>query len=107
MRRIKKNDTVIIISGDDRGKRGKVLKVFPDTNRIIVEGVNMVKRHTRASQQFPQGGIMEKEAPIHISNVKLIAPKSNVPTRVGIKVLKDGSKIRVAKHPDCGGEEIL
>lgn len=106
MKKIKKNDTVLILSGNDRGRRGKVLKVFPADNRVIVEGVNLIKRHTRPTQQMPKGGIIQKEAPIHISNVKVIAPKNNIPTRVGIKVLKDGSKVRYAKHHDCDGEEI-
>jgi large subunit ribosomal protein L24 len=107
MKKIKKNDTVLVISGNDNGKRGKVLKVFPKNNKIIVEGVNLIKRHTRPTQQLPQGGIIQKEAPIHSSNVKVIAPKTNIPTRVGIKVLKDGSKVRFAKHKDCDGEEII
>lgn len=107
MKKVKKNDSVLIISGNDRGKKGKVLKVFPKRDRIIVEGVNMIKKHTRPTQQLPQGGIIQKEAPIHISNVKVIAPKTNIPTRIGIKVLKDGSKVRFAKHADCDGEEII
>ncbi|MFQ5582885.1 MAG: 50S ribosomal protein L24 [Calditrichia bacterium] len=107
MKKIKKNDTVLVISGNDRGVRGKVLKVFPARDRIIVEGVNLIKRHTRPTQQMPQGGIIQKEAPIHISNVKVITPKSNVATRVGIRQLKDGSKVRYAKHKAADGEEIL
>jgi len=69
--RIKKNDLVVVISGSDTGKSGRVLRVFPDKGRIVVEGVNMIKRHTRPSQKNPKGGILAKEAPIHISNVKL------------------------------------
>lgn len=107
MKKIKKDDKVLIISGNDRGQSGKVLKVFAKTNQVIVEGINMVKRHQRPTQQMPQGGIVEQEAPVHISNVKLVAPKSNVATRVGFKVLKDGSKVRVCKHPDAAGEEII
>jgi len=106
MKKIKVDDTVKIISGDDRGKTGKVLKVFTDSHRVVVEGVNMMKRHTRPSAKMQQGGILEIEAPIHASNVKLIAPKSNVATRVGTKILKNGSKVRVAKHPDAAKEEI-
>ena len=104
MKKIKKNDTVLIISGKHRleKKTGKVLKVFPDKNRVIVEGVNIIKRHTRPTQELPQGGIIQKEAPIHISNVKLVCPKCNRPTRVGVRVLEDGSKIRFCKHEDCG-----
>lgn len=107
MKKIKKNDMVLVLSGEDRTKKGKVLKVLSDQNKVIVEGVNMVKKHTRPSQKLPQGGILEVEAPIHASNVKLIAPKANVATRVGFKTLKDGSKVRVCKHPDCAGEEVL
>lgn len=107
MEKIKKEDMVLVIGGDDRGKKGRVLKVFPGKDRVIVEGVNMVRKHTRPTQKMPQGGIMEVEAPIHVSNIKLIAPKSNVPTRVGFRVLKDGSKVRYCKHPDAGGEELI
>ena len=107
MKKIKRNDVVVVISGNDRGARGKVLKVFPKTDRIIVEGVNMAKRHTRPTQQLPQGGIVEKDAPIHISNVRLYSPKGNVATRVGFKTLKDNSKVRVCKHPDAAGEEVI
>ncbi|HQU73206.1 MAG TPA: 50S ribosomal protein L24 [Calditrichia bacterium] len=107
MHKIKKEDTVLVISGASRGAKGRVLKVLPGGDKLIVEGVNLHKRHTRPTQQMPQGGIIEKEAPIHISNVKLVAPKSGVATRVGVKVLQDGSKVRVAKHPDAGGEEII
>ncbi len=102
MRKVVKDDTVLVISGVYRGKTGKVLKVFPKTNRIIVEGVNLIKRHTRPTQQLPQGGIVEKEAPIHISNVKVVCPKCGRPTRVGIRILEDKSKVRYCKHPDCG-----
>lgn len=102
---VRKNDQVQIISGDHRGKRGKVLKVFPDKNRVIVEGINLIKRHTRPSQQNPQGGIIEKEAPIHASNVMVIAPSSNVPTRVSSKVLdgedkKSRRRVRYSKKYD-------
>ena len=107
MRKIKKEDMVLVIAGNDRGKKGKVLKVFSDKDRVIIEGVNMAKRATRPTQKMPQGGIVTVEAPIHISNVKLIAPKGNIPTRVGFRVLKDGSKVRYCKHPDAAGEELL
>lgn len=107
MKKIKKDDTVLIISGNDRGKKGKVLKVFPATNKIIVEGVSFVKKHQRPTQQLPQGGIMSIEAPIHVSNVKLVAPKSGIATRVGFKILKDGTKVRVCKHPDANNEEVI
>jgi large subunit ribosomal protein L24 len=100
--KIRKNDNVIVIAGNSRGKSGKVLKVYPEKRRIIVEGVNIMKRHTRPSQRNPQGGIVQREAPIHMSNVMLLDPKSNQPTRVGTKVVKDESigkkrRMRVAK----------
>jgi len=98
MQKIKKDDEVIVLTGRDRGKRGKVLRALPLEDRVIVEGVNMMKRHTKPSQADPQGGIKEKEAAIHVSNVALIDPKSNRPTRVGFKVLADGRKVRVAKR---------
>lgn len=99
---IRKNDTVMVISGNARGKTGKVLKVFPDRNRVIIEGVNIMKRHSRPSQKNPQGGIIQKEASIHVSNVMLLDPKTNEPTRVGTKLIKDEttgrkSRVRVAK----------
>ncbi|MGD0337900.1 MAG: 50S ribosomal protein L24 [Bacteroidota bacterium] len=81
--KVRKNDTVIVISGNSRGKTGKVLKLFPGKNRLIVEGVNIMKRHTKPSQRNPQGGIVQKEAPIHVSNVMVVDPKSGKPTRVG------------------------
>lgn len=96
--KIKKDDEVVVVTGRDRGKRGKVLRSLPAENRLIVEGVNMVKRHTKPSQADPQGGIKEKEASIHVSNVALVDPKSSRPTRVGFKVLGDGRKVRVAKR---------
>ncbi len=93
---IRKGDEVLIISGNDRGKRGKVLKVYPKTGRVIVEGINFIKKHTRPSQNNPQGGIVEKEGSIHVSNVKLI--HNGEPTRVGYKYLDDGTKVRYAKN---------
>ena len=95
---VKKNDTVVVISGNHRGKRGKVLKVFPKTMRVIVEGVNLIKRHTRASTKAPQGGIIEKEAPIHVSDVMVVDPKTNAPTRVAHRFLEDGKKVRISKR---------
>ncbi len=99
---IRKSDNVIVISGNARGKTGKVLKVFTDRNRVIVEGVNIMKRHSRPSQRNPQGGIVQKEASIHVSNVMLLDPKTNQPTRVGTKLVKDEttgkkSRVRVAR----------
>jgi len=95
--KIRKNDKVRIIAGNDRGKEGKVLKVFPASDKLIVEKVNLIKRHTRATQRNPQGGIVEKEGPIDISNVMLVCPKTGEPTRVGKEVLSDGSRVRVSK----------
>jgi large subunit ribosomal protein L24 len=102
MKKIVKEDTVVVLSGNDRGKTGKVLKVFPSKKRIVVEGINFIKKHSRPTQQLPQGGIVEKESTIDISNVKLIVPKCNRPTRVGVRILEDKSKTRYCKRPDCG-----
>ncbi|MCR5325343.1 MAG: 50S ribosomal protein L24 [Bacteroidales bacterium] len=102
MNRIKKGDTVYVIAGNDKGKTGKVLSVDPAKDRAIVEGVNMVSKHTKPNAKQPQGGIIKKEAPIHISNLNLIDPKSGKPTRVGFKVEGD-KKVRFAKK---SGEEI-
>lgn len=96
--RIKKEDTVIVISGKDKGKKGRVLRTYPKENRVLVEGVNMVKKHMRPTQEYPQGGIITQEAPIHASNVMLVDPKTGEPTRIGIKVLDNGKKVRVAKR---------
>ncbi len=87
--KIKKNDNVIVIAGNYKGKTGKVLKVFPKKNRVIIEGVNIRKRHTKPNQQYPNGGIIEKEMPIDASNVMLVDPKTNKKTRVGYKVIVD------------------
>ena len=104
---IKKGDTVFVNAGNDKGKTGKVLEVLRDEDRVIVEGVNMVSRHTKPNAKAPQGGIIKREASIHISNVNLLDPDQStaakpVPTRVGHKVV-DGKKIRYAKKP---GQEI-
>ena len=95
--KIKKNDTVRVIAGNARGMEGKVLKVFPDTNRVIVEKVNMIKRHTKQTSQADQGGIVEKEAPISASNVILICPKCGEPTKTAHTKLADGRKVRRCK----------
>jgi large subunit ribosomal protein L24 len=87
--KIRKNDNVMVISGNDKGKTGKVLKVFPQDSKVIVEGINLRKRHTKPSQRNPQGGIIEKEAPVNASNVMLIDPKTNEPTRLGAQVILD------------------
>jgi len=95
--KIKKNDLVKVISGVYKGKEGKVLKVFTAKQRIIVEGVNMAKKHTRPNQKNPQGGILEQEAPIHVSNVMIMCPDTNQPTRIGRKRLQDGKLVRYSK----------
>lgn len=95
--KIKKNDSVVVLTGKDKGKTGVVKAVFPKENRVLVVGVNMVTRHTKPSQQNPQGGRVKVEAPIHASNVALADPKDKKPTRVGFKVVKD-RKVRVAKR---------
>lgn len=106
--KIKKNDTVMVIAGNDRGKTGKVLKVFPKESRVIVEGINLRKRHTKPSQKNPQGGILEKEAPIHISNVMIIDPKTNEPTRIGAKIILDEKtgKKKIARISKASGEML-
>lgn len=98
---IKKGMTVKVIRGNHKGQEGKVLFVFPRTDRAIVEGINFIKRHTRPTQQNPQGGIVEKEAPIHVSNL-MVVHRGN-PTRIGYKKLEDGTKVRIARKT---GEEI-
>ncbi len=87
--KIRKNDNVIVIAGNNRGKTGKVLKVFPKINRVIIEGVNLRKRHTKPTQKNPQGGITEKEAPINVSNIMILDPKTNEKTRIGSKLIID------------------
>ena len=108
MIKLKKNDKVKVISGNHRGKEGKILKVFHDKNRVIVEGVNIIKRHTRPTQKSPQGGITQKEASVHVSNVMLIDPKSNEPTRIGMKIIEEssGSKKRM-RYAKKSGEIIV
>ncbi|MBE3569030.1 MAG: 50S ribosomal protein L24 [Bacillales bacterium] len=93
---VKKGDKVMVISGKDKGKTGVILAAFPKKNRVIVEGVNIVKKHAKPSQLNPQGGIVSQEAPIHVSNVMPLDPKTNEPTRVGYQIV-DGKKIRIAK----------
>ncbi len=95
--RLRKNDNVQVISGEYRGKTGRILKVFPEKNRAIVEGINVVKRHTKPNAKNQQGGIIEKEASIHISNIMLVCPKTGKPTRLGTKVLEDGKRVRFSK----------
>lgn len=100
MLKIRKNDIVVCCTGKDKGKKGKVLSVFPKQNRAIVEGINFVKRHTRRTREDRQGGIIQKEAAVHISNLMLFCNKCNKPRRAGFTLLKDGSKARVCKK--CG-----
>ena len=95
--KLRKGDEVLVISGEDRGKRGKVLKVFRDKNRVVVEGINFIRRHTRPSRANPQGGIVQREAGVHVSNVMLADPKTGRPTRVGTRVNEDGTRDRVAR----------
>ena len=106
MLHIKKGDTVYVLAGDDRGKTGRVLSIDAKKNRAIVEGINMVKKSTKPNAQNPQGGIIEKEAPIHLSNLNVVDPKSGrtpKPTRVGFRVNADGKKVRYSKKSN---EEI-
>ncbi len=94
--KIKKGDKVIVITGKDKGKTGEVTKAMPKENKVIVSGVNMVKRHQKPTQENA-GGIVSKEAPIHVSNVAIVDPKSGKASRIGAKILDDGRKVRVAK----------
>jgi large subunit ribosomal protein L24 len=96
MARLRKNDSVVVISGKDKGARGKILKVLPAVDKVIIEGVHKVKRHTKPTQKQPQGGIIEKELPIHASKVMLLDTKADKPTRVRMTRDKDGNKTRVA-----------
>lgn len=97
MVRIKKNDTVMVRTGRDRGKTGKVLRVFPKEHRAIVEGINFVKKHMRRTREEQQGGIIQKETPINLSNLAIFCKGCNRPTRVGVKMLSDGGKSRYCK----------
>ena len=99
---IKKGDTVFVNAGNDKGKTGKVLEVLKEKDRVVVEGINVVKKHTKPNAKAPQGGIIKQEAGIHISNVQLVDPKTGAATRVGYKMV-DGKKVRYAKK---SGEEI-
>ncbi len=97
---LKKNDTVVILSGKEKGKTGKILKLLPKKNRIIVEKLQFIKRHTRPTNVNPQGGIVEKEGSIHVSNAALLCPRCNVAVRVRIESLDDKSKARICKKCD-------
>jgi len=94
---VKKGDQVIVISGKDKGKKGAILEAYPSEGRVLVEGVNVVKRHTKPNAANPQGGIVEKEAAIQASNVMIVDPKTGTATRIGKKILSDGTKVRYAK----------
>lgn len=94
--KVKKGDEVVVITGKHKGKKGKILKVFPEDSKVVVSGVNLVKKHTKPNQ-MSEGGIITKELPIHISNIAHIDPKTGNPTKVAFKFLEDGSKVKVAK----------
>mgnify|MGYP000893693682 CR=1 FL=1 len=98
--KIKKNDNVLVIAGKDKGKKGKVRFAYPDDQTIMVEGVNMIKKHAKAKAQIKQAGIIEREAPISVSNVMLICGKCNKPARIGYRILQDGRKARYCRN--CG-----
>ena len=98
---IRRNDTVLVTTGKDRGKRGRVLKVLPEKNRVIVEGINFIKRHTRPNPgKNIKGGIVEREASLHASNVQLVCPECGVQTRIGHRILGDGRKVRICRKCD-------
>jgi large subunit ribosomal protein L24 len=94
---VRKGDTVIVVAGKDRGKRGRVLRVIPEESRVVIERINMIKKHQRPTQKLRQGGIIEREGSIHLSNVMLVDPTSDRPTRIGMRELADGKKVRVAR----------
>jgi large subunit ribosomal protein L24 len=97
---IKKDDTVIVISGDDKGKRGRVLQIISEKDRLVIEKINMIKKHMKPNNKYKQGGIIEKEAPVRLSNVMLICSKCDKPTRIGHKMLENGDKVRICNK--CG-----
>ena len=100
---IKKGDNVVVVTGNDKGKQGKVLEVIRAKDRAIVEGVHIVKKHTKPNTEHPQGGIVEQEAPVHISNLMIVDPKTGKPTRIGRKLDENGKLVRYSKK---SGEEI-
>ena len=98
---VRRNDTVIVIAGKDRGKRGRVLKLLPERNRVVVEGVNFIKRHTRPNpSRNIKGGVVEREASLHASNLQLVCPECGAQTRVGRRLLGDGRKVRICRKCD-------
>ena len=100
MSHVRRGDTVAVIAGRERGKRGKVLRVLPEAGRVIVEKINMMKKHQRPTQKLRQGGIIEREAPLSLSNVLLVCARCDKPSRSGVTVLGDGRKVRVCRR--CG-----
>ena len=97
MAHVRKGDTVMVVAGKERGKKGKVLRVIPEKGRVVVERLNLIKKHQKPTQKIRQGGIIEREGPIHLSNVMLVDPQTDKPTRVGVRSLADGKKVRVAR----------
>ncbi len=97
MRKIRRNDNVLVTTGKERGKQGQVREVLTEKQRVIIQGINLIKRHQRQRSETSPGGIIEKEAPIHVSNVKVICPACQKPTRVGFRVRSDGAKVRVCR----------
>ena len=100
MTRVKKGDTVAVVSGKDKGKTGRILRMFPAQGKVIVERINLIKRHTKRKSQGEQGGIIEKEAPLHLSKAMFFCGKCSRPTRIGRKMLSDGKKVRICRK--CG-----
>jgi len=94
---VKKNDTVLVIAGREKGKKGRVLSVYPSKGRLLIEKINMIRKHMKPTRKYAQGGIIEKEAPLHISNVMLICPKCNKPTRISNTHLQEGRRVRMCK----------
>ncbi|MFC2150416.1 50S ribosomal protein L24 [Calditrichota bacterium] len=103
---VRKGDLVKVLSGNDRGKIGKVLKVYPERNRVVIEGVSFMKRHTKPNQKVPQGGIIERERAIHASNVMVVDPKTNEPTRVGHRFLEEEGKKSRVRYSKKSGETL-
>ena len=98
---IRKNDNVLVTTGKDRGKSGRVVRLVPEKNRLVVEGVNIIKRHTRPNpQKNVKGGVVEREAPLHASNVQIVCPECGKPTRIGKRILDDGRKVRICRKCD-------
>ena len=94
---VRKGDTVVVVAGKERGKRGRVLRVIPEKSRVVIERINMIKKHQRPTQKLRQGGIIEREGSIHLSNVMLVDPTTDKSTRIGMRALADGKKVRVAR----------